>query len=75
MTTKKTMRRGAMFPEMVNGDEAAKLLHISKATLERWRKLGTGPPFMRFPGNRGRVLYRVAHLMEWLNAQETFPEK
>ncbi len=48
-------------------DEAAKLLHISARTLERYRVTGGGPRFMK-AGNskRSRVLYKQADIIAWL---------
>jgi predicted site-specific integrase-resolvase len=39
--------------------EVADRLRVSTATLERWRRNGTGPAFVKAgPGLRGRVGYR-----------------
>lgn len=48
--------------------EAARYLHASHRTLERWRVEGTGgPPFTKVgPGLRARVLYRRSDLDGWL---------
>ena len=50
--------------------EAAKLLRVAKSTLERMRVQGTGPRFIKAgPGKRSRVLYRLAEIDHWLQAQ------
>lgn len=49
--------------------EAAKLLRRSPSTLEHWRLLGIGPPFIRNPGGTG-ILYSHAGLISWLAEQE-----
>ena len=47
--------------------EAAKLLRISRRTLERMRVDGTGPRYLKVgPGKRSRVLYRQSELLTWL---------
>ena len=42
----------------------AKRVHRSERTLERWRKEGRGPRFLKF-GNR--ILYSEADVDEWLS--------
>lgn len=47
--------------------EVAEVLGVEVRTLERWRKAGTGPPFMLF----GRTLrYHPGRLAQWLAAHE-----
>jgi predicted DNA-binding transcriptional regulator AlpA len=50
-------------------DSASQLLNISKRTLERWRRDGGGPAFVR-AGLR-RVLYDGAEIQRWA-ATRTF---
>jgi len=48
-------------------EEVARLIHTSERTLRRWRKEGTGPPFVKL----GRVIrYRRAALDAWLRSKE-----
>lgn len=46
--------------------EAARLLKTSVVTLERWRALRAGPPFVRL-GVRS-IRYRMADLQAWIDA-------
>ena len=51
-----------------NTDTAAKI-GVSRSTLDNWRSLGIGPPYVKItPGRAGRVLYRVSDLEAWLEA-------
>jgi hypothetical protein len=43
--------------EMLTAAELARELKVSRRTLARWRKEGTGPPFMR-AGRSPRYLWR-----------------
>ena len=47
--------------------EAAVALRICKRTLERWRRLGEGPPISKIGR---RVLYRRSSIQKWLAEQE-----
>ena len=47
--------------------EAAAELEVCERTLDRWQKLGVGPPVTRIGR---RVLYRRPSLLAWLAAQE-----
>lgn len=42
---------------------------VAEQTLANWRHLGTGPRFVRLGKVGGRVVYRVADLDAWLDAQ------
>lgn len=47
--------------------EAAEAIGVSAMTLRNWRAAGEGPPFVRLtPSRKGRVLYRVVDLDNWL---------
>ena len=46
---------------------AAPFLGVKERTLEEWRRLGGGPPFLRL--GQGRVRYRRINLREWADAQ------
>ncbi len=55
-------------PESVLTTEAAaSALSRSRVTLERWRRLRTGPPFFSI---MGRVYYDRGELTAWLEAQK-----
>jgi hypothetical protein len=41
-------------------------LGVGKRTLQRWRDVGGGPPYVRFVG---RVLYRASDVESWLSAR------
>jgi hypothetical protein len=47
--------------------ELASELKRSPETLERWRRLRIGPPFLRL---QGRVLYDRRHVEAWLEGQQ-----
>jgi hypothetical protein len=47
--------------------EAAAELKVCERTLDRWRRLGEGPPITKVGR---RVLYRRASLQAWLRARE-----
>jgi hypothetical protein len=44
--------------------DAAQVLRIPNGRLGRLRKLGQGPPFVRF--SKGQVAYRLGELMHWV---------
>jgi hypothetical protein len=50
----------------LNSIEAARFLGLSPRTLDRWRWAGFGPRFRR---HGGRVVYAVADLLAWSEAQ------
>jgi predicted DNA-binding transcriptional regulator AlpA len=47
--------------------EAARLLGMRVATLQRWRFYGTGPPFLRINGRSIRYVQR--ELLAWRDSQ------
>jgi hypothetical protein len=47
--------------------QAAAELKICERTLDRWRRLGEGPPITKLGR---RVLYRRSSLLAWLRARE-----
>jgi len=60
-----------MAQKLLNTEEAADYLCVSKRTLENWRQLGIGPPFVKLPPKL--VRYREAALEDWViesNANE-----
>ena len=55
--------------ELLTTVEAAGLLRCSCNTLTRWRRKGTGPPFIKV--GELRYLYRRADIEAWLNDRTT----
>lgn len=53
--------------------DAAKLLGISKITLERWRHHNFGPPYVQV-GSR-LILYKRSDLIEWLESFAAHTDK
>ncbi len=53
-------------PELWTQKEAARRLGRSVYTLERWRREGTGPPWVKI---RNRPMYRPAEVRRWIEAQ------
>ena len=58
--------------EFLTTEECAKFLRVSAVTLERWRCEGgpDHPPYIKFPGKRGRVVYSQRALLTWLTGRE-----
>lgn len=54
-------------PPSVTEKEAAAILRVSVATLQRWRWLGTGPVFVKAGA---RVTYDPADLAAWRDARK-----
>ena len=50
--------------------EAAELARLQPSTLQNWRVLGTGPPFIRLGGARGRIVYEREALIAWIRSHE-----
>jgi hypothetical protein len=48
-------------------DEAAAELKVCGRTLDRWRRLGEGPPITKLGR---RILYRRSSVQAWLHARE-----
>jgi helix-turn-helix protein len=51
---------------LLTSREAAQFLRKSVSTLNNWRNLGKGPPYLKDPGVNGRVYYRLRDLLEWV---------
>src|SRR5213596_117931 len=51
-------------------DGAAGVLGISVRTLDRWHRLGFGPPRIRYAG---QIRYRLSSLVRWVLSHETVP--
>lgn len=45
---------------------AARVLGVTEQTLFNWRKKGTGPRTLKFPGGRGVILYPIGELSSYL---------
>ena len=56
-----------MLAKLLSTDDAAKYVSLSKSTLEHYRIVRKGPPFLRV-GPRC-IRYRVEDLEAWLNEQ------
>ncbi len=56
-----------LLTDFLEQDEAAAELKVCGRTLDRWRRLGEGPPLTKLGR---RVLYRRASLQAWLRARE-----
>jgi len=54
-------------PAYLTEPEAARVLHIGRRTLQRWRVTGEGPPFVR-AGAR-RVIYSRTAIEQWAEAR------
>jgi excisionase family DNA binding protein len=46
--------------------EVAELLHVSLATVRRWRQRGTGPDFVKLGSS---VRYKEATVLSWLHSR------
>jgi hypothetical protein len=57
---------GDRHDDILAAADVAAQLQRSVATLERWRRLCVGPPWLRI---RGRVMYRRGDVDTWLAAQ------
>jgi len=53
-------------PAYVREADAAKLLCLAAGTLQNWRALGEGPPYLKLGG---RVVYAQADLIAWAEGQ------
>jgi len=53
-------------PTFLTTAELADLTHTTPGTWRRRRVSGDGPPYVRFGP---RVLYRLDHVLEWLDSQ------
>jgi len=56
-----------LLAEFLEQNEAAAELKVCGRTLDRWRRLGEGPPVTKIGR---RVLYRRVSVQKWLAAQE-----
>ena len=58
---------------LLHTKDAAKLLGLSPAMLERMRWQDAGPPYIRPTGGRA-VRYRFSDLIAWVETHRTDPE-
>lgn len=56
-----------LLADFLTQDEVAAELKLCERTLDRWRRLGEGPPITKLGR---RVLYRRSSLQAWLCSQE-----
>lgn len=54
-------------PLAVNTRGAAKYLGVSPSSVRKWRRVGSGPPWIRLSSNL--VVYELGALTTWLRAQ------
>lgn len=54
---------------LLTPQEAAKLLQVSAPTLERWRRTGDGPPYVRLSSRA--IRYRTTELVAFIEARMT----
>jgi hypothetical protein len=55
---------------LLTPDEAAKLLHSTRATLASWRSRRIGPNFLRLAVGQGRkILYRMEDIQRFLDSR------
>ena len=54
---------------LYSADEVAERIGRSRATMEKWRRIGSGPDFIKPCGARGAVLYRGADVLRWLDSR------
>ena len=61
---------------LLTSHEAARILGVSQAWLERKRYERAGPPFVRVGGPNGRaVRYRQSDIAQWVNDNLVVPER
>lgn len=62
------MAKGLQLETFLTTAQAAHYLGLSKSTLEHWRTLGRGPPWVCPSGLRGGAIrYRLSDLIAWLD--------
>lgn len=52
---------------LLRDHEVAELLRVSLSTLERWRRTGEGPKFIRL--SRSGIRYKLIDINEWLTTR------
>lgn len=61
----------SILADFLTPDEAAAELEVSTRTLDRWRRLGEGPPLTKIGR---RIYYRRPTLLVWLCSREAAPK-
>lgn len=56
--------------KLLDQGQAANMLHVTTATLRRWRSSGAGPAYVRV---EGRVRYDTEDITAYLDANRTAP--
>lgn len=64
-----TKTQAIHFPQLVDTEEAARLLARPPSTLKRWRYENVGPDWIEI---EGRVMYDVAVLLEYVKRNTRF---
>lgn len=59
------MQKGAKDSPLVKEAEAARILDLSKRTLQKWRVEGHGPVYIRVSARA--IRYRLVDLESWIN--------
>jgi hypothetical protein len=54
-------------PPFLDGDQFAGLVHTTKRSVERWRREGTGPAFLKVGG---KILYATDTVLSWIKSGE-----
>jgi hypothetical protein len=57
-------------PELLNTVEAAQRLRLNPQTLNRWRRQGIGPAYLRVGK---KVMYQADQITAWLTARRETP--
>lgn len=60
--------------EFLTTNQLAVRWKMSASTLRNWRFNGTGPPYLKPGGVRGKALYRVSDIEQWENNNTTAVE-
>jgi predicted DNA-binding transcriptional regulator AlpA len=56
--------------ELIENEDAAKVLRVKPATLNTWRTHGYGPEFLKVGR---RVLYRRSDVLAWIESRRRAP--
>lgn len=57
-------------PLALSCEDAARLIGVSKKTLQNWRTQGLGPAYLRTGQVHSRVIYRFDDLEAWLASRD-----
>lgn len=62
----------ATLPQLLTQSDLAEYLQVSTNTLQNWRTMGGGPPFIKFTSSpAGSVRYRRDDVDRWLLSRHT----